>query len=178
MNVTASIGFLERCIQPQLDQVQQGLVAHPDVENEQRELFDDEREQRLVGGFRSDQPVARIVQDGFEHGEILESSEFSVAGFEVERAELEVVGKSDVISTAFVLHFSPAVWAHSEELANNGGRTMFRRCEPRGTSNLSAMTLKTSFKNTHSFNQPLETQKNFFPIETATRVSARGVDPC
>ena len=38
-----------------------------------------------------------------------ESSEFSVAGFEVERAAVEVVGESDVTSTKFVRHLSPFI---------------------------------------------------------------------
>ena len=36
-----------------------------------RELIHEQRKQRLVGGFGFDQPVGRVVQDGFENGEVL-----------------------------------------------------------------------------------------------------------
>ena len=54
-----------------LGQLEAGHAGHADVQDEQGEFLGDEREQRLVGGFGPDQPVAGVVQDGFEHGEVL-----------------------------------------------------------------------------------------------------------
>ena len=53
-----------------LRQLEAGHAGHADVEDEQREFLGDQREQRLVGGFRADEPITRVGQHGFEHGEV------------------------------------------------------------------------------------------------------------
>ena len=56
-----------------LDHLGQLETAHPrhlDVEHEEGEFLDHQREERLFGGFDADQPVARVLQDGFEHGQV------------------------------------------------------------------------------------------------------------
>ena len=54
-----------------LRQLEAGHAGHADVQDEQGEFLADEREQRLVGGLRAHQPVARVVEDGLEHGQVL-----------------------------------------------------------------------------------------------------------
>ena len=54
-----------------LRQLEAGGAGHPDIQNKDSEFIGKKRKQCLFRRFRPDQPIARGIQDGLQHGEIL-----------------------------------------------------------------------------------------------------------
>ena len=54
-----------------LGQLEPGHARHADVEDQQREFLGDQSQERLVGGLRPHESIARCVEQRFEYRQVL-----------------------------------------------------------------------------------------------------------